>query len=72
MKKQDKKQSTTLVSFRAERADNGWVLYYGCGEQSLSARAGWIPQTSGPEKKFVSKTSDPLLAKIKDILSDKA
>jgi hypothetical protein len=60
----------TLVSFRAERTDDGgWHLFASYGQEpSLSQRAGWTPNSSQSERKMVARTNDGLCGKLKTLL----
>ena len=52
------------------KAENGWKITcsYEPKEQSLSARAGWVPPTYYKPIEYVEKTKDAVLKRLKEIL----
>lgn len=50
-------------------AENGFTIEC-CyeGKESLSSRAGWVPQMPGESAKYVAKTKKDLLKQLEEIL----
>lgn len=67
--KKDDKPKENLCNISICVADNGYQVdcYYEA-EQTLSARAGWVPPTCCKPKKLVAKTKDDLLKQLKEVL----